>query len=704
MGKIFASMRYWLTQIFLFLLLISPSIIITFYSYTQLKGQLTQQLFVERQSLAKQMAVLVESRLEAMSDVGLTNADAIVPYAEKGDWKTAVKELEHVSKEFPYVDRIFIADTKGTAVALYPPSPENIGKDFSYRDWYKGVSKHWEPYVSEVFKRAPYPQFNTVAVASPIKKADGTPLGVVGFAVNLDSFYELSNKFSVEQGGFLYIINHKGQIIAHPNYPSQGKIIDFSRDPVVQKLLKGKSGIEETYNPMDKESFLAAFQVVPKYHWGVVIEDPLTIAFSARNNILKNTLAIDTLLIVLNGILAIFLLGFFEKTKKSKETLQAVYQELKVKESQLNEAQQAGQVGTFTLNLQDNSILISDEMYRLYGIDPQEGATNTKDFFSLIYPEDLPVVQQKIAEGSKTKNPFEVVYRTKYPKGDMHWLKARARTIFSHNKQAVQIVGTIHDITKERELEQMKDEFLSVASHELRTPMTAIKGLSSMVMEGEFGKVNENLKVPLNDIYTSTDRLINLVNDLLSVSRIQAGRVVLSLTDTPLNSFVTQIITTLQPLTKKKGLTFKSNDLPDIAVQTDLDKAQQIITNVIGNAVKFTDTGGITISAQVMHEKDLVKLLITDTGIGISPENQTKLFQKFQQVTSETKGRPAGTGLGLFISKELAQRMGGDLWIEKSDVGKGTTFAFSLPLAKSSKAVTIKKELEKDSNSESQTK
>lgn len=244
------------------------------------------------------------------------------------------------------------------------------------------------------------------------------------------------------------------------------------------------------------------------------------------------------------------------------------------------------------------------------------------------------------------------------------------------------------------QLDRLKDEFVSMASHELRTPMTAIKGLVSMIFEGDYGKMPENLKSPLTDVSTSTDRMINLVNDLLDLARIEAGRVKFVLGDARIDTLVTHPVSFLQPLTKQKGIVLKSKDIPHVLVQADPDKVQQILNNILGNAIKFTDAGSIIVSGKQKNE--LVQLYITDTGVGITKEDQAKLFGKFQQVSSQKAGRPAGTGLGLYISRELARKMGGDLWIEKSETGVGTTFGYSIPLAKSNKAATIKEDVEKE--------
>ncbi len=262
------------------------------------------------------------------------------------------------------------------------------------------------------------------------------------------------------------------------------------------------------------------------------------------------------------------------------------------------------------------------------------------------------------------------------------------------NNKPIGAIEIFRDITKENELAHLKDEFVSIASHELRTPMTAIKGLISMIFEGDYGPLNDNLKEPLTDVAHSTERLINLVNDMLNVSRIEAGRVKINLSNFQVKSAIDEIVNVLQPIAKDKNIYLKAENIDSFSVQSDNDKLRQILNNIIGNSLKFTDKGGITVTEK--QSNDLLNIYVTDTGMGISKEDQNKLFGKFQQISTQQAGRPVGTGLGLYVSRELARKMGGDMWIERSEMGKGSVFAFSIPIAGSEKAKKSKEQISKE--------
>lgn len=267
--------------------------------------------------------------------------------------------------------------------------------------------------------------------------------------------------------------------------------------------------------------------------------------------------------------------------------------------------------------------------------------------------------------------------------GDMYTALISISPILNTKGDVEFFVGIERDITKEKEIDRAKTEFVSVASHALRTPLTAIDGLVSMIRDGEYGPVNKELKQPLQDISASSERLIHLVNDLLSLSRIQAGRMTYSVSDFSIADVVMQTTHLLQPLAEEKGLKLVVMKSRPVFVSGDSDKVKEVLNNLIGNAIKFTDRGSVSVASRVVDNK--VEVQIIDTGIGISKQDQQKLFGKFQQLDS-SRGRTVGTGLGLYISKEIIQKMGGELWIERSEIGKGSTFVFSLPIAKSQRA------------------
>ncbi len=250
---------------------------------------------------------------------------------------------------------------------------------------------------------------------------------------------------------------------------------------------------------------------------------------------------------------------------------------------------------------------------------------------------------------------------------------------------AIGCVLLFEDVTEERILQRSRDEFFSIASHELRTPLTAIRGNTSMI-QTYYPEVlkDPGMKEMVDDIHDSAIRLIEIVNDFLDVSRLEQKKVKFSLEAFPIENIIEKIIYELTGVSRDKKIyiKFDQKTLGNIPqVFADQNRTKQVIYNLVGNSMKFTEKGGVSIACQV--KGNFLKVSVTDTGPGLSPESQQLLFHKFQQATSSTLTRDntRGTGLGLYISKLLMEGMGGDVGLEWSEVGKGTTFSFTLPLA-----------------------
>ncbi|HVA97234.1 MAG TPA: MASE1 domain-containing protein [Candidatus Acidoferrales bacterium] len=292
----------------------------------------------------------------------------------------------------------------------------------------------------------------------------------------------------------------------------------------------------------------------------------------------------------------------------------------------------------------------------------------------------IPVIDRPITKVLKQRRKIVTSQTYYYVRKDKSKFPVRFTvTPITINGKISGIIEVFHDITKEKEIDQMKDEFISMASHELRTPMTAVNGLLSMISHGDYGTVNEKLKHPLENIQISAQRQIHLINDLLNVSRLQSGKIEFTITNFPLRQVLEDIVKSLMPIAqqKKLKLTFENNG--ELLVHADEEWCKNILNNLIGNALKFTENGGVSISYHAKNE--FVFVSVTDTGSGINSDDRDKLFGKFKQLDGQTSGKPPGSGLGLYLSRELAQKMGGDVQLQKSTVGAGSTFILMLPKA-----------------------
>ncbi|MBS4097709.1 MAG: hypothetical protein KGZ83_12830 [Sulfuricella sp.] len=223
-----------------------------------------------------------------------------------------------------------------------------------------------------------------------------------------------------------------------------------------------------------------------------------------------------------------------------------------------------------------------------------------------------------------------------------------------------------------------KSQFLANMSHEFRTPLNAIIGFTEVLQDGIPGKLNPDQYEYLGDIHNAGELLLRLINDVLDLSKVEAGRLELFFETFPIAQTIREAITTLRGQAEKKGLFIHSNLPPDLGLITaDQIRFKQILFNLLSNAVKFTDHGGVKISAAVEGEQ--LRVEVADTGIGIRPEDMSRLFVEFAQVDASNARRHEGTGLGLALSKRLVEAHGGRIWGE-SVFGEGSTFYVVLPL------------------------
>lgn len=257
--------------------------------------------------------------------------------------------------------------------------------------------------------------------------------------------------------------------------------------------------------------------------------------------------------------------------------------------------------------------------------------------------------------------------------------------------EAGKIIGTMilfEDVTEAKILERSKDEFFSIASHELRTPLTAIRGNASMILDYFSEQVkDQELREMLDDIHTSSVRLIEIVNDFLNMSRLEQGKITFHNQAFQIEELVTEVLDELAPQAKQKNLALTLVDAKKKypAVFVDRDRTKEVLLNIIGNALKFTEKGEVKVT--LAPKGNQLEVAVSDTGRGISYKNQRLLFRKFQQAGDSlyTRDTTRGTGLGLYISKLMVEGMGGKIYLVKSVEGVGSTFALTLPGVESEK-------------------
>ncbi|KAF0209440.1 MAG: PAS domain-containing sensor histidine kinase [Actinomycetota bacterium] len=284
-----------------------------------------------------------------------------------------------------------------------------------------------------------------------------------------------------------------------------------------------------------------------------------------------------------------------------------------------------------------------------------------------------------LSEGGRQGSVVAFVDVTEREQARQDLLDAQAR--YSLDLEHTVDERTVDLFALNRELDranQAKQEFLARANHELRTPLSAIAGFAGALLSEEPGPVNAEQRAQIGMMKESSEQLLALVNGLLDIGRVESGLAVVEPVETDLTVLLTDIADLVRPLAGGRGVSLTLAVAPEMVLQTDPDLLGQIVRNLLSNAIKFTDAGGtVTLSASV--DRGVVRIAVTDTGIGIEADEQEHIFEPFIQLASAQSGRPKGSGLGLAICRDLAAALGGSVDLV-SGVGAGSTFTVELPL------------------------
>ena len=335
-------------------------------------------------------------------------------------------------------------------------------------------------------------------------------------------------------------------------------------------------------------------------------------------------------------------------------------------------------------NLDDHILTWNRGAEVLFGYSKDE--VIGKHLSILLPPDRVHELEEMRAKVQISGALRDIEIRSKKKDGVLIYLSLSVSPIRDLEGKIVGFLRVAKDITEKKryerrlkELDKMKSDFVSNVSHELRTPLTSIKGSVDNMLDGLTGSLNEKQIRYLSRIKSNTYRLSRLINDLLDLSRIESGRVEVRPTTLPLTALTEEVAEHMRALAAEKLIRIEvpSSD-PSVTVWADRDKVTQVLMNLIGNAVKFTPQDGKVTVALEKNGNDYIQISVADTGPGILPEEQNKIFSKFYQVANIDKKKPKGSGLGLAISKALVEMHGGKIWMD-SEVGKGSTFYFTLP-------------------------
>lgn len=381
----------------------------------------------------------------------------------------------------------------------------------------------------------------------------------------------------------------------------------------------------------------------------------------------------------INGVV----ITFFDITtrKKAEDDLLA----LKLAEKALAESEERYRVamssagmGFWDWNITADSVVWNENVYRLLGLPPDSKAKNLQFFLELVHPDDVGTVKQAIQTAIQKMGVYRTEFRITRPDNkQVVWMSAYGRLLEYEEGNAKRMIGVIYDITHHKKLEQQKDEFLTIASHELKTPVTGIKAYTELLLR-LFRQAGQEEPIALMEkLDGQVDRLTGLIKSLLDATRIAEGQLPLHKETIDLNAKITNCVQDLQRLSPQHTLLFIPGEIGPVAV--DRERICQVITNLISNAVKYSP-GAKDVTIATVAFEDGVKVSVQDKGIGIPAELLDKVFDRFFRIGREQVNTFPGMGLGLYISAGIVHRHGGRI-VAESTPGEGSLFYFTLPYA-----------------------
>lgn len=375
---------------------------------------------------------------------------------------------------------------------------------------------------------------------------------------------------------------------------------------------------------------------------------------------------------------------------------------LEASEERLNLAMSVSQMGIWEWDIVTGEIMWPVELKKLFGLKPKDEITYEK-YMACLHPDDKKFMEKIIKNALVSGEPFQAEHRIVWPDGSVHWIQSQGQA-FSKNGKPTRMLGTARNIDQSKQAEDAlreseqrfmhmveeqtqlvevnaaKDEFISLASHQLRTPATGVKQFIGMLLDEYFGKVTAEQRSILEYAYESNERQLEVINDLLKVAQVDAGKLVLAKEETDVAAMLEDVMQEqrAQFAERKQRVVLDRPEEPVMA-SIDASRIRMVIENLIDNASKYTPDGKrITVTVNHISSKNEVVIKVKDQGVGIAEDDIPKLFQKFSRLENPLSIQVGGTGIGLYWAQKIIDLHDGSIKIQ-SKLNKGTTFTVRIP-------------------------
>jgi PAS domain S-box-containing protein len=579
----------------------------------------------------------------------------------------------------------FVSDPSGRLLDAYPPTPSIVGENFSYRDWYRGVIASGRPYVSEAYQSAITGHPFVVGVAAPIRATNGQLIGILVAGYDINAIQRFVENFADNLGITLTTTDQQGALVSAPGTMA-ARLVSERRSPDVAAALRGESGVAEVAGPSGEE--VEGYAPVPGLGWTVSTEMPASVALASVTTLTTTVLVIAGIL----GVVLLSILGLLYLVLRRRGKHDAAL-DVARREAAISEA-------LFTLSLDLFAVVDSTGCFQRlnsawtesfgYSLDALLG----RPIVDFLHPDDVESTAEALATLASTDTPAVFESRFRHCDGSYLTLAWSARG----KPEDGRIYAVARDMTAAKEIEEnlrvsqeramevarIKSEFLANMSHEIRTPMNGVIGMTDLLLSTGLSPDQAQYA---ETIRRSGDALLAVINDILDFSKIESGRLEIESVDMDLRTVAEDVAEMVAAAAQRARLEVATVIDPAVPgwVVGDPGRLRQVLLNLAANAVKFTEAGEVVISVSLEASSgptSRVRFAVSDTGIGISPETQARLFTAFTQADASTTRKYGGTGLGLAISSQLVSLMGGELKVE-SELGRGSTFWFAVELTPS---------------------
>jgi PAS domain S-box-containing protein len=592
-------------------------------------------------------------------------------------------QLQALQQAHPDLIAAWMLDPQGDLLAMDPVAPSVMGQNFAHRNYFQRARYTNSAYVSQAYIRATPPHVRLIGVSRTVRDADGRVLGVLAVGYRLDGIRAFADRLADVQGVRMTVTDQAGHLLGGVGSERPG--LPTVEDARVDAALAGRSSTVE--GPGESGSSVSSYRAVEGFGWAVVAEISDDVAFAGQRRQSSRVIAAAVLLgqILLAGLV------LAERAHRRRRQLDASLAE---REEHLRGVLQAAGDAFVSVDGDGRVTAWNSAATTVFGYGPEDAMG--ADLADLVIPPETREAHRagiaRVVSGGESRllgQRVEVEARH----ADGHHFRAELTLWAGSRAGAPSFNAFVRDVTERtRQQEEvadardaalaasrLKSEFVANMSHEIRTPMNGVLGMTSLLLDTPLDPVQRDYA---DTIGSSAEALLTVIDDILNFSKIEAGQLDIESIDFELRPLVENVASLLGPAAHGRGVELVVLVDPRIpaAVCGDPHRLRQVLTNMVGNAVKYTERGEVVVTVEPGYvDPSHIRFAVRDTGIGISPAQQSRLFEAFQQADASTTRRYGGTGLGLTISRQLVELMGGSLGV-RSELGLGSTFFFELPL------------------------